>query len=223
MLYPSSLDHLLVLLSALFSALIAQCVARAPSARTLSSLPTNQYKDYRLYSVRMPDNYDLVRPANDEWSPNDSVSNDSAFNDSASNESTSSSREPTDASREQSSNNLFYSLMNELIRHVPIDVWQMQLNHSLFTVSPDYYVQVEDYLLNNSLSFDVLDANIQDRLNSEWQDVSQADDSIFNANLLLNSSFKLDTYHPLDEVSCGVHNVSRICKLNFGKVNLFLN
>lgn len=226
MLNPSG--HLLLI--ALFGVLIMQCAAYVPAARTLASQPSNQYKDYRLYSVKMPENYELVRPADEGWSsdsafsesvasesvvsesvinksttnkstPNESSTNESRPNGSTPNESaTDESTSSGPAAREQSSNQLFYSLMSQLIQHVPIDIWQMQLNYSLFTVSPDYYVQVEDYLLNNSLSFDVLDSNIQERLNSEWLDVSQADDSIFNANLLLNSSFKLDTYHPIDEV-----------------------
>ena len=192
MLYPVDL----LLVNAFLVILPRICAARVPAA-SLSGLPTNQYKDYRLYSVKMPENYDLVRSASDESATNESFANESTSND------------PPDAVREQASNNLFYGLMNELINHVPIDVWQLQLNYSIFMVAPDYYVQVEDYLLNNSLSFDVLDANIQDRLNLEWQDVSTADEpmQMFNANLLLNanllpnSSFKLDTYHPLDEVS----------------------
>ena len=155
MLYPSSVDHLLIV-SALLGLLAS--AARA-SAASLANVPANQYKDYRLYSVKMPDNYDLVRPANDESLSNEFLANEESDKGSA-NESTSSDP-PGEQAAQQTADNLFYGLMSELIKHVPIDVWQLQLNHSLFTVSPDYYVQVEDYLLNNSLSFDVLDANIQ--------------------------------------------------------------
>ena len=50
------------------------------------------------------------------------------------------------------------------------------------------------------LSF-ILDENIQNRLNQEWaKDISHAD-NVFNVNQFPNSSFKLDHYHPLDEVS----------------------
>ena len=86
-----------------------------------------KYDDYRLYSVRMPNNYELIK--DDELL----IKNE-----------------------DQNANNLFYNLMDQLINHAPIDFWQLNINHSLFTVSPDYYVQVEDYLLNNSLNFDLL-------------------------------------------------------------------
>ena len=80
------------------------------------------------------------------------------------------------------------------------------INHSLFTVSPQYYVQVEDYLLNNSLRFDLLDENIQNRLNDELHDVAHAD--MFNVNHQNpNTTFKLDTYHSIDEVRVILKNL----------------
>lgn len=155
---------------------IKQCLTRSLTTST------SQYKDYHLYLVKMPDNYDLVRPIDELNLINSNQTNQLNEN----------------SNQNQNPDNLFYSLMDQLINHAPIDFWQLNINESLFSVSPEYYLVVEDYLLNNSLKFELLDENIQNRLNSELQDVASSD--VLNANVFPSTPFKLDNYHQMDEV-----------------------
>lgn len=171
---------------------ILSVFVKQSSTRTATTFAKqSKYDEHRLYSVQMPNDYDL-RPDSLVSNKDDQLNDESLY-----------LNETVKNLKDDHSDNLFYSLMSQLINHAPVDLWQLEVNKSVFLVSPDYYVQVEDYLLNNSLNFKLLDENIQDRLNQEWNDMNDATrvQDVFNINRLnTTAKFPLDTYHSLDEV-----------------------
>lgn len=66
----------------------------------------NKYNDYRLYSVQMPNNYDLIKPVDDLLINNEN--------------------DKKNIKNEDNSNDLFFGLMNQLINQAPmIDLWNL--------------------------------------------------------------------------------------------------
>jgi hypothetical protein len=89
------------------------------------------------------------------------------------------------------------SLLDKLETAVPLDHWSRNESGSVFMIPPDYQPLVDDYLLNNSLHYQVLIDDVQQLIDQEK--VDNLSGQLSGRTGL--DEFSFEKYHPYEKVS----------------------